>query len=199
MYFSSYQKIISTFFTYAALIFTVSSVNATIISFGDTDVDRLDLAGIQNEGDFSYSSFGEGWELQDTFGNPGASLTTFFNDQDGDVGDEVTFFNKNGDLFSFESVDWRTINTIGNNDFVIFQGFLGGVLVDSLVIDGANTSFINVAGFGGILDQLTLTITRDGQNALLIDNLNLVAVDVPEPSMAMLFLIGFATLLRRKF
>ncbi|GLR70577.1 hypothetical protein [Agaribacter marinus] len=199
MQFIRSQKIVSKFLTCAALIFTVTSVNATIITFGDNNVDRLDLAGVQSENDFSYSAFGDGWELQDVFGNPGASLTTFFNRQGGDVGDEITFFNNNGDLFSFGSVDWRTINDSGTNDFVIFQGFLGGALVDSLVLDGANENFTNIAGFGGALDQLTLTITRDGRNALLIDNLNLTTVKVPESSMAMLFLIGLVTLLRRKF
>ena len=174
------------------------TANATIITFGNSNLDRLDLAGVQTEGNFSYSAFGDGWELQISFANPGASLTTFFNGQGGEVGDEITFFNTNGALFSFESVDWRTLDNTGSNDFVIFQGFLGGALVDSLVIDGATTNFTALTGFGGPLDELKLTITRDGANALFIDNLALSTVDVSEPSMAVLFLIGLAALLRRK-
>ena len=80
------------------------TANATIITFGNSNLDRLDLAGVQTEGNFSYSAFGDGWELQNSFANPGASLTTFFNGQGGEVGDEITFFNTNGALFSFESV-----------------------------------------------------------------------------------------------
>lgn len=183
------------------LLFSAFSAHSALITFGDDNLDRLDLAGAQTEDGFSYTATGEGWELQNTFGSPGASLATFFNVEGALLGDSISFVHTAGSLFSFDAIDWRSINMNGDNDHVLIEGFNGGALVDSLSITGVNTSFSTLTGFGGLLDALTITISFDGPNALLFDNLALTTVTsnaIPEPQIGLLMLLGAAALVRRQ-
>ncbi len=178
----------------AILVAMAGQVQAGLITFGTSNVDRLDLAGPQTEDGFTYeATIGDGWELQTTFGNPPAALTTFFNGEGAGVGDTVVFGAVGGGLFTFDSVDFRTISN-ANSDGILFTGSLGGSPTETLLLNFSTTSFSNIAsGFTGLMDQLTLTIVTDGSNAALIDNLALTpaaASVVPEPASLAIFGIG---------
>jgi hypothetical protein len=157
-------------------------VRADIITFGSSDIDRLDLAGTQTEGAFSYTSFGEGWELQTEFGNPPAALVTFFNDEGPMVGDSVFFSMTNGGLFSFASVDFATAQSIGS-DQVEFTGVRNGVVTDTLVLSFSSTTFQTIqSNFSSSIDTLVIQVTNVNSNGAIFDNLVVNPVAIPEPT-----------------
>jgi hypothetical protein len=170
-----------------------AGVQAAIITFGNSDLDRLDLAGTQTEGLFSYTATGSGWELQTTYGNPVAALVTFFNIQAASVGDVVSIVRTGGGQFTFDSIDWRTVRD-ANSDEVVIEGFLGAGSVGSLNLTASSTSFVSESGFGGPIDMLQLRVSGEGFNARVFDNVTLTPVNVPEPGTLALLSLGLAGL-----
>jgi len=181
-----------------SLLFTLAAeMQAGVITFGTSAVDRLDLAGPQSEGLFTYeATSGDGWELITASGNPPAALATFFNGTASNTGDTVEFYRTDGGRFTFDSVDHRTFSS-NNSDDLLFSGYLGGALIETLLLDFASfPSFQTIsAGFSGEIDRLTLQkVDAPGMSGALIDNLVLTPVGgvtpVPEPSSIVLLGIG---------
>ena len=114
----------------------------------------------------------------------------------GDCGDTVEFYRTDGGRFTFDSVDHRTFSS-NNSDDLLFSGYLGGALIETLLLDFASfPSFQTIsAGFSGEIDRLTLQkVDAPGMSGALIDNLVLTPVGgvtpVPEPSSIVLLGIG---------
>ena len=173
---------------------SAGSARADLITFGTSDIDRLDLAGTQTEGAFNYTAFGDGWELQTVFGNPPAALVTYFNDEGSTAGNSVFFSRNNGGLFSFTSVDFRTIldNT---SDTIEFTGVRNGIVTGTLAVSFSTTSFQTLlSNFSDPIDTLVIQVIGEGTNAAVFDNLVLNPVAIPEPT-ACLVLGGLAALL----
>jgi len=188
----------------AAFLLSVAPARATTITFGTTNVDHLNVNSPRVEGDFTYTATGAGWETETSFGNPGAALSTFFDNEPSAVGDHVDFIRTGGGTFSFVGLDWRTI--LGSNsDDVLVEGFLGVTLVNSLSLTNSSQTFVSASGFGGPIDLLRVRVTAAGganNNAMLLDNINLstTAATAPEPASLTLLGMGLAALrLRRRF
>lgn len=171
---------------------------ASVLTFGNTNVDRLDLAGTQSEDSFSYTASGAGWELETTYGHPGAALATFFNGEGSSVGNTVDIMLTGGGLFTFDSVDWKTVGIPG--DDVVLEGFLSGGLVDSLTLSADSRAWVTAGGFGGPVDLLRVRITGGlGNSAMVLDNVNLTIVDhVPAPASLTLIALGLAGIRYRR-
>lgn len=169
--------------------------SATTITFGDANIDRLDLAGSITESGFQYQVvIGTGWELQTDFGNPGAALTTFYNDESAALDDFVSITRSGGGAFTFDSVDFRTI-TSEDSDHIKISGLRNGSLVGALALTTPSTVFTTVAStFGGPVDKLFIEITSIGFSAAILDNFNLTEIDVPLPATLPLFATGLACL-----
>jgi hypothetical protein len=181
-----------------ALLAVPTASHADFITFENKSIDRLDLAGPQVEGAFTYqATVGDGWEVITAIGNPPSSLTTFFNDQGAEVGDIVEITRTGGGFFTFQAVDFRTILGSGSDDVAV-EGFSGATLVGTLNLTTSTTAFQTVgSGFAATpIDRLRVRVTFDGQNALLLDNFNLTPGDavVPEPASAMLLGLAGLTL-----
>jgi hypothetical protein len=170
------------FVTAVVLIVAVCApARANVITFGTQNVDHLIAAMSQTEGLFTYqATAGQGWEITNSYGNPPATLTTFFNGEPALVGDTVEIRRTGGGTFNFNSVDFRTINSSGS-DRVAITGLLGAVPAGTLTLATSTTSYQTVpSGFAGSpIDLLRVQVTFDGNNALLMDNFVLT---VPEPT-----------------
>jgi hypothetical protein len=195
----------------AVLMLTSGQARADIITFGTTAIDRLDLAGPQVEGSFTYEAIvGEGWEIVDNYSNPGYSLKTRWNRENPVVGDTVEFVRTDGGWFTFDSVDFATVLS-SNSDQVLFSGFLGSTIVGTLALDFSTSSpsayQTVLSGFSDAIDRLTLEVTfhmnEAGGNGASIDNVVLTPT-VPEPSTVSLWLlacvstVGFGWYRKRK-
>jgi hypothetical protein len=164
-----------------ALMLVGASVNAATITFGETYIDRLDLAGPQIEGDYTYQAFGEGWEIQeDEFGNPPAALVTFWNDEGAVSGDYVDLYRTDGDTFYLQQLDYWSRDPEYRSNFVTVTGYQDGSIVGEFVIGQATIDpFLTVtSSFGGAVDLLRLSVSGGG-SATTIDNIALTAVPVP--------------------
>ena len=175
-----------------------NSASASLITFGNTDIDLLELAGSQSEDGFSYQATGLGWELQTMFGNLEGALATRFNDSGSAVGDQVEFTRTGGGVFTFDSIDFATGSDV-KFDNVTISGYLAGNLVGFVEIavpTPSPSSFQWVAGFLGSIDLLRIEVTATGDSAVFLDNLNLTAEPfqtvIPEPATA--GLLGVAAL-----
>lgn len=183
------------------LLLTLTTVAAAdVITFGNQSIDHLLEAGPQVEGRFTYTAaVGLGWEVQSVFGNPPSALTTFFNREPSEPGDSVEVTRTSGGLFSFRGVDFRTVGDI-NSDDVLFSGFRGGILVGSMLLTDSSLTFrtVNSDLFAGI-DLLRVQVVRTGQNAMLLDNVNLGSAPIPEPTTLLLVSAGaIVGLVRRR-
>lgn len=180
----------------AILLLSAVQARADVITFGTGNTDQLGSAGPQVEGAYTYQATGDGWEIENALGNPPSALATFFNGEISSLGDSVEFSRTDGGDFNFDSVDYSTIGT--QFDQLLFSGYLNGNLVDTIHIDAATAGladFHTVAGFGGPIDQLVVSIDHIGdfpRGAMLLDNLTLSsdAAAVPEPSSIALLAIG---------
>ena len=183
-----------------ALMLAVSApAHAATITFGVSSLDNLASAGAQVEAGFTYSATGAAWELQTIFSNPGAAATTWFNGQLPNAGDFMTFSQIGGGLFTFDSIQWATVeSTLGAND-VIIEGFLGAALVGSVAITGSSATFQTQTGFAGPIDSLRIRVTSQAlENAMQFDNLVLTPTAVPEPGTLLLLGAGIAALVARR-
>jgi hypothetical protein len=151
-----------------ATLLNISSVGAVPITFGNANVDRLDLQPPIVESGFQYNVVsGTGWELQTWFSNPGAALATFFSGQYAFPGDTT-----------FAAVDYRGLE--GRGQDLLFAGFLAGAPTgQTLLITTNPDSFQTFAsGFTTAIDRLTITVSSLESSAGIIDNL--VLNPVPE-------------------
>lgn len=90
----------------AILTTSVSMASAATITFGSSNIDRLDVAGVQVEDGFQFEAVvGTGWEITDNRTTSNSHLTTFNNGEASAVDDAVEFRPVNGGLFLFNSVD----------------------------------------------------------------------------------------------
>ena len=160
---------------------------AATITFGNGPVDQLQNAGPQTEAGFTYEATGLGWELEVLISNGGAALATFFNGEGAATGQRVDIALTGGGLFTFQSVDWRTV--LGDNsDDVSISGFREGVLVGGLLLLGSPTAFETFAVPFGPIDLLRVEVfAASGNNALILDNFVLEPVSAPEPTAMVLF------------
>lgn len=192
-----------------ALLFAgwVGCANASLLTFEHLIIDRLDLAGVQTEGDFSYLAVGFGWEVIDfpgwrpPIGNPPSALSTFGSGPISESpleGDYVDIFLTEGGLFSFNSVDFRTALTgqYGNSDDVTIFGLLNGIEVDSLDLFDSSLLFLTVdSGFTNPIDTLRVQIALHGHSdAMVLDNFNLTPSRAPLPASVQLVMLGLAVL-----
>jgi hypothetical protein len=181
----------------AALLLTFASgpALAQVITFENRQIDFLNLAGPQTEGAFQYhATVGIGWEVQPDVGNPPSALATYYNGQGSATGDTVEIRRIDNGPFSFQSVDFRTINP-ENSDDVRLSGFRNGSLVGTLDLTTSSTTFQTVpSGFAGPIDLLRVVLSFGGQqNAMILDNFV-----VPEPSgVVLLGACGVGLLTRR--
>lgn len=170
--------------------------NASTITFGTNNVDRLDLAGTQVEDGFAYTASGAGWELQNTFAQAGSALTTFFNGEGSSSSQLVSIVKVGGGTFTFQSLDFSTIS-FANNDQVLVTGLLNNVAVGSLNLNfGQPGAFLTVAsGFSASIDELRISVTPSFVTASFIDNVVLGSVTaVPEPEIYAMMLAGLGIL-----
>ena len=185
----------------AALSISFGSVaSGNLITFENLAIDRLDLVGPINEGAFTYqATVGEGWEIQQVFGNSPSALVTFFNDERSQLGDKFTISLTGGGLFTFQSVDYRTI-TGSDSDQLTISGFLGGFVTDVLAIDTSTTTFLTLpSGFSGPIDLLQVEVTFLGNNAVVLDNFNVKPIPEPSSSLLVAFsALGLASFSRRR-
>lgn len=169
--------------------------DAAVITFSNKSLDPLLSSGPQSEAGFTYeATVGIGWEVTTEEGNGPSALVTFYNGENGAVGDRVEFSRNGGGLFSFDSIDFRTILESGS-DQVTIRGLLGGVETESLVLNTSSLSYQTVlSGFTTVIDLLRVEISDDGGNAMVLDNLVLTEVAspsaVPEPGTLALLSLG---------
>lgn len=191
-----------TLLTSTALVCGLSSgAFASTFDFGTDSVDRLDLNGPLTQDGFEGAATGDGWEAQTLFSMGGAALTTFFNGQGSDVGDTFELTRTDGDVFGFGGLAWRTISG-DDSDQVLVEGLAGGFVTGSLALTESSTDFLFAggnAGFG-LIDTLRFTVTFDGSNAMLFDDVILDTAAVPLPASLPLLIggIGFLAFGRRR-
>ncbi|MEZ5502174.1 MAG: hypothetical protein R3E50_05785 [Halioglobus sp.] len=184
----------------------IDTTTASILTFEHLVIDRLDLAGTQTEGDFSYLAVGPGWEVIDypgwrpPIGNPPSALSTFGSgpiEQSPVAGDYVDIFLTAGGFFSFNSVDFRTALTgkYGNSDDVTLIGLIDGVPVDTLDLFDSSLQFLTVdSGFTKPINRLRVQIAISGHSdAMILDNFNMTP-SIPIPATLSLFAIALAGL-----
>lgn len=180
-----------------SLALWASSASANLITFENLSIDRLDLAGVQVEGEFSYFATGIGWEVVGSRGNPPSMLATFWDDEDSTTGDFVDIFMSKGGLFYFNSVEFATPTARDRApaDDVRFIGLLGGVEIDSFRIDTDSILFRERdPHFEQPIDRLRVQVARKyGFAGTFLDNINLTP-EVPAPSTVPLFAMGLACL-----
>jgi hypothetical protein len=156
-----------------------------MVTFGTSSIDNLVLAGVQVEGPFEYQALtGLGWEIVNTAdarGNPPSALATYFNrlPTDQNIGDEVAFRLTSGGLFRFLSVDTRVNFNPPTSDRVLIAGTRNGALIGE-INPLPTVQYTTTSGFDGLIDTLTVRLTRIGNNAFWIDNVRLAIV--PEPA-----------------
>ena len=113
-----------------ALMLIGVSANGATITFGEAYIDRLDLAGPQIEGDYTYQAFGEGWEIQeDEFGNPPAALVTFWNDESPALADYVELYRTDGEVFYLQQLDYWSRDPEYQSNLVTITGYRDGSVV----------------------------------------------------------------------
>jgi hypothetical protein len=157
-------------------------------------------AGPQTEGSFTYEALvGDGWEVGTNFGNPPSGLATWFNDEFSQPGDALEITLTGGVLFTFASVE---IFKLGDpSDVVSLLGFVGATQTESLLNVNATSgtfigNFTNLvnSGFVNPIDRLRIEVVSTDSFALTLDNFNVSAVAVPEPSTVALALMGLLML-----
>lgn len=171
------------------MLASAGSAMGSVITFGTTAVDHLNLSGARTEAGYTYQAYGVEWELETGFGNPGAGLATVYNGLPPAVGDRVDIVSSVASLFTFASIDWRTTVTSQAHDVVI-EGYLAGGLVGAINLTNQNLSWQTLAGFTGAIDLLRIRVTNNVGSAMIFDNLVLSPATVPEP--ATLALAGLA-------
>lgn len=181
----------------AALALSSLTASAATLTFGNADVDKLNTQGVRTEAGFQYqATTGAGWELQTVYAQGGAALTTFFNGEGSAVGDRVEFSKVGGGVFSFDSIDYRTIQS-SDGDNVTITGFLNNAVVSFIGLGPGTTTFLTAAGFAGAIDMLRIEVSTTGNNAMLFDNLVLGDVrqqPLPIPGSLALVALGLAGL-----
>lgn len=175
------------------LTLCASSASANLITFEDLSIDRLDLAGVQTEGEFSYVATGIGWEVVSSRGNPPSMLATFWNDEDSATNDFVEIFMNNGGLFYFNSFDFATPTDRDRApaDDVRFIGYVGGVEIDRFRIDVDTVVFRpRDPRFEMPIDLLRVQVARKyGFAGTFLDNLS-VTPEVSVPGSGLLLGVG---------
>ena len=192
----------------AFLLVQPAASSGSVITFDNLSIDHLSSTGPHTEAGFTYQAVsGAGWEIQNLFGNPASSLTTYFNDEGSATGDTVKITKTGGGTFTFTSVDTATFAN-SDSDQVTITGFLAGNPVGSLLLNTSTSSpnSFTTAGspFSGPIDELDVVVTSGNhQNARQLDNFVFGdAAAVPEPPS--LAVVGLSTLvlfgcLRRRF
>jgi hypothetical protein len=176
---------------------------AAVITFGTSVIPILVDVGPQSEGAFQYEALSGAWEVNGLSSASPKSLFTFFNSnnpEDGVVVGQVVEITSPGNLFRFDSVDFRTISP-ANSDDVLITGLLGGTTVGTLALTSSSRTFQTIASpFSEDVDTLRLELIEDGTNAMALDNFNVTVTGaigsepsgaaVPEPSSYALFAMG---------
>jgi hypothetical protein len=176
------------------------SAFASVITFENKVIDRLDLAGVQTEGDVSYQAFGEAFELTDRNQVSNSFLATRFNLESPVLGDHIDF-TMSGDLFKFVQLDFAS-SPINDTDDVTVKGFRNNILVGKMLIDidspDDKVYLTALSTFVSPIDLLSIEVTRVGNGGgIRLDSIELISV-VPLPPSIALFGLGVFLLVVRK-
>lgn len=182
------------------------NAQAAVVTFENRVVDRLDLLGLQHEGNIQYQAHGEGWELNDYRRTGDSFIATRFNGENPVLGDKVDFSYSSGSLFRFIRIDYEA-SPFNDTDIVTVKGFFGSLLVGSAVIDGESPDrdifLTEFSSFSSPLDRLSIEVTYVGQGGgIKLDNIileNITAVPLPASGVLFLSGISFFVLFRRKY
>ncbi|MBT5230788.1 MAG: hypothetical protein HOM11_11010 [Methylococcales bacterium] len=176
------------------------SAFASVITFENKVIDRLDLAGVQTEGDVSYQAFGEAFELTDRNQVSNSFLATRFNLENPVLGDHIDF-TMSGHLFKFVQLDFAS-SPFNDTDDVTVRGFLNDTLVGEVLIDLDSPDRFEyltaLSTFSSPINLLSIEITRVGNGGgIRLDNIELISA-VSLPSSLSMFGLGMLLFAARK-
>ena len=177
--------------TCAALFASIVSAQAATVTFDEEGWP----VSLQN---YTYSEAGFGFTGDDDtsfiirpIGEEGSGLTTSgAGSLDPDIEDAVVITNASGNLFSLDSLRFKSEQGV-QSDTVSIVGYLAG----EIIAEYTNLSSTSASGFsslfdplGVVVDEIRIVITGAGETGLMMDNF--VFSEVPLPAAVWMFLAG---------